>query len=384
MGSSPSTGSCGGGRPRSTRSSSATGSARRAPSLAPINPNFTEPEARSALETLRPRLVVVHPEFEDAARAVAEPLGLPVLVTGHGVARRRRVHTAPPRSARARTRASSSSPAGRPGCRRARCSRTAPRGCAPIQRDNEGGATERRGVVVMFGLFHMAGWTMIEGALAADRPVHLVHRPDPHELLGAIERWRASGLYCIPGVWQRILDDDGTYDTSSLVEALTGTSLRHPRPHRRAEGALPGFVDVGRVRLHRDRSRRGAARLRSLRPARQRRATATDGRRRPRRRRRAVVARPHDVLRLPRPTRRHRRGDRRGRLVPHRRPRRRATPTATSPSPGAARSRSGRAASGWRRSRSRPPSSRTPRSTRSAWSGSPTRAGARSCARRSW
>ena len=94
-----------------------------------------------------------------------------------------------------------------------------------IQHDNEGGATERRGVVVMFGLFHMAGWTMIEGALGGDRPVHLVHRPDPHELLGAIERWRASGLYCIPGVWQRILDDDGNYDTSSLVEALTGTSL---------------------------------------------------------------------------------------------------------------------------------------------------------------
>jgi malonyl-CoA/methylmalonyl-CoA synthetase len=94
-----------------------------------------------------------------------------------------------------------------------------------IQRDNEGGATERRGVVVMFGLFHMAGWTMIEGALGGDRAVHLVSRPDPHELLGAIERWRASGLYCIPGVWQRILDDQGTYDTSSLVEVLTGTSL---------------------------------------------------------------------------------------------------------------------------------------------------------------
>ena len=94
-----------------------------------------------------------------------------------------------------------------------------------IQRDNDGGATERRGVVVMFGLFHMAGWFFLENALAADRPVHLVDRPDPHELLGAVERRHASGLYCIPGVWQRILDDDGTYDTSSLVEVLTGTSL---------------------------------------------------------------------------------------------------------------------------------------------------------------
>ena len=33
--------------------------------LAPINPNFTEPEAASALETLHPRLVVAHPDAED-------------------------------------------------------------------------------------------------------------------------------------------------------------------------------------------------------------------------------------------------------------------------------------------------------------------------------
>ena len=76
-----------------------------------------------------------------------------------------------------------------------------------------------------FGLFHMAGWFFLENALAADRPVHLVGRPEPHELLGAVERWRASGIYCIPGVLQRVLDDDGAYDTSSLVEVLTGTSL---------------------------------------------------------------------------------------------------------------------------------------------------------------
>ena len=35
----------------------------------------------------------------------------------------------------------------------------------------------------------------------------------------------ASTLYCIPAVWQRILDEDTGHDTSGLVEALTGTSL---------------------------------------------------------------------------------------------------------------------------------------------------------------
>src|SRR4051794_31457258 len=52
--------------------------------LAPINPNFTEPEAASALETLHPRLVVAHPDFEDVARAIAEPVGVPVVTTSAG------------------------------------------------------------------------------------------------------------------------------------------------------------------------------------------------------------------------------------------------------------------------------------------------------------
>jgi acyl-CoA synthetase (AMP-forming)/AMP-acid ligase II len=77
----------------------------------------------------------------------------------------------------------------------------------------------------MFGLFHMAGWYFIENAMATDRPVHLVGGADPDELLDAVQRWRASGLYCIPAVWQRILECADDYDTSSLVAVLTGTSL---------------------------------------------------------------------------------------------------------------------------------------------------------------
>ena len=76
----------------------------------------------------------------------------------------------------------------------------------------------------MFGLFHMAGWYFLEHAWAVNRPVHLVHRADADELLAAVERWRASTLYAIPAVWQRILDDGARFDTSSLREVLTGTS----------------------------------------------------------------------------------------------------------------------------------------------------------------
>jgi fatty-acyl-CoA synthase len=77
----------------------------------------------------------------------------------------------------------------------------------------------------MFGLFHMAGWSSIETSWSSDRPIHLVTRAEPRELLGVVERHGASTLYCIPAVWQRILDEDTGHDTSGVVEALTGTSL---------------------------------------------------------------------------------------------------------------------------------------------------------------
>jgi acyl-CoA synthetase (AMP-forming)/AMP-acid ligase II len=77
----------------------------------------------------------------------------------------------------------------------------------------------------MFGLFHMAGWSSIETSWSSDRPIHLVTRAEPSELLGVVERHGASTLYCIPAVWQRILDEDTGHDTSGVVEALTGTSL---------------------------------------------------------------------------------------------------------------------------------------------------------------
>jgi len=192
--------------------------------LAPINPNFTEPEAASALETLRPRVVVAHPDAEGAAHTAADPLGVPVVIMKDGWLDGASA-VVPPRVGTSEDPCVIFLTSGSTGVSKGAMLSHRAAWLRAIQRDNEGGATERRGVVVMFGLFHMAGWTMIEGALGADRPVHLVHRPDPHDLLGAIERWRASGLYCIPGVWQRILDDTGTYDTSSLVEAQTGTSL---------------------------------------------------------------------------------------------------------------------------------------------------------------
>ena len=191
--------------------------------LAPVNPNFTESEAAASLGILRPRLVVTQPAFEELAREAANACDLSVVVMDAswtaGISA-----DPPPRTGSSEdpcaiflTSGSTGSPKGALVSHRAAWLRA-------HQRDNAGCATDSFGVVNMFGLFHMAGWTFIDGAWAANRAVHLVRRPDPQELLGAAERWHASRLYCVPGVWQRILDAGDELDGSSLREVLTGTS----------------------------------------------------------------------------------------------------------------------------------------------------------------
>ena len=192
--------------------------------LSPVNPHFTEPEAVAALETLTPRLVVAHPDSADAAHAAADPLGVPLLVMHEGWTEGA-ASSSPPRVGDSEDPSVVFLTSGSTGVSKGAMISHRAAWLRAVQRDSETGATQRRGAVVMFGLFHMSGWSMIEGAWAIDRPVHLVHRAEPAELLGAVERWRASGLYCIPSVWERVLADDGTYDTSSLIEANTGTSL---------------------------------------------------------------------------------------------------------------------------------------------------------------
>lgn len=82
-----------------------------------------------------------------------------------------------------------------------------------------------RGEVCMFPLFHMGGWQMIIHAWSARRAIHFVPRANAEDLLGAIERWRASSIYAIPAVWRRMLACPRPFDTSSLRAVDTGTSF---------------------------------------------------------------------------------------------------------------------------------------------------------------
>jgi len=201
--------------------------------FAPLNPAYTEAEATATLEYLTPRLVVADVVHAEAAAAAAH--GLPLAVSGSDG------RTAPGTDFDAAVAAASAAPpeGPRPGAddddvifltsgstgrpkgvvlsHRATLLRAISRNTSPNLGDT--------GEVCMFPLFHMAGWHFLERAWAAGRAIHLVPRADAELLLETVETWRASSIYCIPAVWNRIFECHRTFDTSSLEWVFTGTSL---------------------------------------------------------------------------------------------------------------------------------------------------------------
>jgi len=79
--------------------------------------------------------------------------------------------------------------------------------------------------VCMFPLFHMAGFTLALAAWQTRGEIVLVQQATAESLLRAVQERRGNRLYCIPAVWNRILETDpAAWDTSSLREVDTGTS----------------------------------------------------------------------------------------------------------------------------------------------------------------
>jgi acyl-CoA synthetase (AMP-forming)/AMP-acid ligase II len=200
----------------------------------PLNPGYSHDEARAVLEYLAPRLLVVDPAHAERAAALAADLGVPLASVGAGdvrpghdldrLALAASSDTPPvplPKEDDVFTVFLTSGSTGRPKgvmvSQRATWLRTHAGAAAHV---TCGGT----GDVVMFPLFHMAGWNFSAMAWSSGRPAHLVRRADPDELLGAVERWSAATLYCLPAVWQRVLASDTAADTTSLEWALTGTS----------------------------------------------------------------------------------------------------------------------------------------------------------------
>jgi fatty-acyl-CoA synthase len=200
----------------------------------PLNPAYSDDEAAVVLAYLRPQLLIVDPGH--AARAeqlVAGTETILITVGAQGTQpgldlseRALAASTAAPSLALPDedavctiflTSGSTGQPKGVMVSQRATWLRTHAGAAA---HSTTGGAGE----VVMFPLFHMAGWNFAMMAWSARHAAHLVRRADAEQLLGAVGRWAPSTIYCIPAVWRRILESDLDVDTRSVEWALTGTS----------------------------------------------------------------------------------------------------------------------------------------------------------------
>lgn len=221
------------------------GCARLGAAFAPINPSLSAAELAAVLSYLGPRLLVTDrpdaPEGVPAvrvggasgpgpdldARAATASAGLP---DGHDRVADRDPHIV------YLTSGSTGAPKGALVSHRASWLRAAPGGGTFTS-----GLRGRGGVLCSFPLYHYGGWHYVLEAWQNRTAVHLVRRADAGSLIDAVRRERPSAIYCIPAVWERLLDPEHrTADLSSLRHADTGTSGVSPDLLRRIKERLPG------------------------------------------------------------------------------------------------------------------------------------------------
>lgn len=216
--------------------------------FAPLNPAFSVEEAERAVGYLNPRLLIADGSHADRADVIARLVDVQLAISGFrgpGVDIDALVAAAspsPPSAPQAHeedvftiflTSGSTGRPKGVMISQRA----TWLRAYAGSQVTCTAGGG---GQLVTFPLFHMAGWTFAYYAWSAHQPAHLVSRADGAELLRAIQFHRPSTLYCVPAVWDRIFEEQGTQNVDSVEWALIGTSRVEPELLSRIKERFPG------------------------------------------------------------------------------------------------------------------------------------------------
>jgi len=213
--------------------------ARLGAAFMPVNARLGTAEAAEVLDYAAPRLLVV----DDAHATAAEELALPTLTHDelfHDAERAETIDAGSPPGLGEDTAHVVFFTSGSTG--RAKGVVLSHR--TTWLRSFQGNLTDHAGgTVCMFPLFHMAGWSMTVNAWQTRCPVHLAASPDADTLLRTAERRRATRLYHIPAVWQRVLDQDrSAYDLSTVRECDTGTSATPPELLRAIKDAFPGTV----------------------------------------------------------------------------------------------------------------------------------------------
>ncbi|MGA2520755.1 MAG: class I adenylate-forming enzyme family protein [Acidimicrobiales bacterium] len=222
--------------------------ARSGVAFAPMSPLWNEEEAEAVLRRLRPALLVVDEPRAAAASSLGRRLGWPVASLGelgtdddaagsHGGADAGAEETEVSETDTHVvffTSGSSGTPKGAMVSHRASVLRTLP-----------GALLEPRGAMVCsYPLFHMGAWTIALQQWQARDAVVFVTVADAAEIIGAVERHRATRLNCVPAVWTRILralaeQDAPSHALSTLRFADTGTSATPPAFLDALRSALP-------------------------------------------------------------------------------------------------------------------------------------------------
>lgn len=195
--------------------------------FAPVNPAFQLTEARAALEYLHPSLVVTDDLHHDLVSEVV-PDGCRLLVLEQLGAEKASSAPIPPPPAFSDsephviylTSGTTGRPKGVVVSHRASWLRSFPGGSTFAT-----GLRGPGGILASFPLFHYGGFHYVLEAWHHRRAFHMCERFDGQSLLAAAEQWRPAGMYCIPAVWNRVLDAAGSgSQLSSIRHADTGTS----------------------------------------------------------------------------------------------------------------------------------------------------------------
>jgi fatty-acyl-CoA synthase len=175
----------------------------------PVNPKFTDEEARAVLDIADPRLVVVDEEHK--GDLLLSDLSNSTVTSG--------IDAPEPQETDGHVMFFTSGTTGKPKAIEL-SHRTS------MLRSLSATAGLPRGpLVCMFPLFHMSGWSAALSPWLSSEEVVFADGGDAEDLVRAIERRKAQRFYALPAVWRRILDLDlSPFNLESLEEADTGTS----------------------------------------------------------------------------------------------------------------------------------------------------------------